>query len=285
MNKKLIAGIGISGALMLGSVYSISANTSGYDLYKAALKKTHTASSATMSMNVNLEDNDKSIFTMDSIYKADVKNQVSAISTELANESEQSNMNLYKQDGNWFVKKDETDTFYKIEMNNPHHKNTTELKDDLENLIDVMTKNLQQQITVGEENNGAHTIELDLTGKEIPLTANAISTLMIKHAAMIQENSNQESSEFHIKPSIPELDHDITVKQIKLVASVNKENYIEQQTLRVVVTGKDKLEKKHELEFKMDLKVSDYNNTEVTPVEINAENVMELEMNHGSSIH
>jgi len=28
---------------MLGSVYSISANTSGYDLYKEALKKTHSA--------------------------------------------------------------------------------------------------------------------------------------------------------------------------------------------------------------------------------------------------
>ena len=52
MNKKLLAAIGISGTLMLGSVYSISANTSGYDLYKDALKKTHTAESATLNFKL-----------------------------------------------------------------------------------------------------------------------------------------------------------------------------------------------------------------------------------------
>lgn len=281
MNKKLIAGIGISGVIMLGSVYSISANTSGFDLYKSALKKTHTATSATMSMSLNLEDNDKVIFMMDSLYKGDKLNQVSAITTNLRNETKQSNMNMYKQDGSWFVKKAGADTVYRMEMNNPHHKNTTELKDDVENLIDVMTKNLQQQITVAEENNGTHTIELDLTGKEIPLTANALSTLMIKHAAMIQDSQDQESSEFHIKPTIPELDHDISVKQIKLVAKVNKDNYLDQQTIIAVVTGKDQFGISHELELSMELTVSDYNQTEVDPVEIPSDNVLELEMNHG----
>jgi hypothetical protein len=281
MNKKLLVGIGISGAIMLGSVYSISANTSGYDLYKSAIKKTHTANSATMSMSFNLEDNEKAIFTMDSLYKGDIKNQVSVISTKLTNESDQSNMEMYKQDGSWFVKKVGTDIVYKMEMNSPHHKNTSELKDDVENLIDVMTKNLQQQITVSDENSGTHTIELDLTGKEIPLTANALSTLMIKHAAMIQDNQDQKGAEFHIKPTLPELDHDISVKQIKLVAKVNKDNYLDQQTIKVVVTGKDNLGKSHELELTMELIISDYNQTEVAPIEIPSENVLKLEMNHG----
>ena len=123
----------------------------------------------------------------------------------------------------------ELETVYKLNTaNSPHHSNTAELKDDLENLIDVMTKNLQQQITVAEKNNGTSLIELDLTGKEIPLTANALSTLMIKHAVMIQDNNDAEGSDFHIKAKIPELDHDITVKQIKLTAEVNKENYVTQ---------------------------------------------------------
>lgn len=281
MNKKLLVGVGISGVIMLGSVYSISANTSGYDLYKSAVKKTHTVASATMSMSLNLEDNDKTIFTMDSLYKGDMKNQVSAISTKLATETEQSNMDMYKQDGGWFVKKAGTDIIYKMKMNKPHHKNTTELKDDIENLIDVMTKNLQQQITVAEENNGTYTIQLDLTGNEIPLTANALSTLMIKHVAMIQDHQDQESSEFHITPSIPELDHDITVKQIKLVANVSKENYLDQQTVKAVVTGKDALGKSHELELTMELTVSDFNKTKVAPVEIPSENIMELDINQG----
>lgn len=281
MNKKLLAVIGISGTLMLGSVYSISANTSGYDLYKEALKKTHSADSATLNFNLNIEDNQKSILTSQSIFKSDSVNQVNSISTRLANESDVSNMNMYKQDGNWYVMKDGLDTVYKMDTsNNPHHSNTAELKDDVENLIDVMTKNLQQQITVAEKKDGNHVIELDLTGKEIPLSANALSTLMIKHAVMIQDNNESESSDFHIKAKLPKLDHEITVKQVKLTAQVNKENYIEQQTVKVIVTGKDKHDTSHELVLNINLNATDYNQTTVTPVEIPADKVVEFK--HGS---
>jgi hypothetical protein len=283
MNKKLLVGIGISGAIMLGSVYSISANTSGYELYKSALKQTHTADSATMNIELNLQDNNKSIFSMKSLYRADVKDQVSSITSKLENETDESSMKMYKQDGNWFVEKDGTDNVYKLKMNSPHHSNTSELKDDMENLIDVMTKNLQRQITVAEQKNGTHTIELDLTGKEIPLTVHAVSSLMIKHAIMLQETPDQESSEFHIKPTMPELEQDITFKQIKLVADLNKENYLEQQTVNAIITGKDTQGKAHELSFSIEMNVTDYNQTDVTPVNIPAEKIKELEMNHGHS--
>ncbi|MEH7275808.1 hypothetical protein [Neobacillus vireti] len=280
MNKKLFAAIGISGTLMLGSVYSISANTSGYDLYKEALKKTHTADSVTMNVHFKMEDNNKSLLSSESVFKSDSENQVSSISTRLSNETEVSTMNLYKQDGNWFVMKDGFDTVYKMDTSSrPHHSKTAELKDDFENLIDVMTKNLQQQITVLEKQNGNQFIELDLTGKEVPLTANALSTLIIKHAVMIQDNSATESSDFHIKAKVPELDHDITIKKIKLTAQVNKENYIEEQTVKAVVTGKDKTGTGHELVLTIDLKVTDYNQTTVAPVEIPED--MVIEFNHG----
>lgn len=278
MNKKLVVAIGISGALMLGSVYSISANTSGYDLYKNAFKKTHSADNATLNFNLTIEDNKKSILSSDSIFKSDSVNQVNSISTRLANETEVSNMNIFKQDGNWFVMKDGVDTIYKMNTSNtPHHRNSAELKDDLENLIDVMTKNLQQQIIVAEKQNGNHEIELDLSGKEIPLTANALSTLMIKHAVMFQDNNEKESSDFHIMTKLPELDHDISVKQVKLTALVNNENYIEQQTVKVVVTGKDKQNASHELVLKITLRASDYNQTMVPPVEIPADKVVEFD--------
>ncbi|MEC1524765.1 hypothetical protein P9D43_22425 [Neobacillus niacini] len=280
MNKKLLAVIGISGTLMLGSVYSISANTSGYDLYKDALKKTHTAESATLNFNLNIEDNNKSLLSSQSIFKSDSVNQVNSISTRLANETDVSSMNMYKQDGNWYLMKDGLDTVYKMDTSkNPHHSNTAELKDDVENLIDVMTKNLQQQITVAEKKNGNHLIDLDLTGKEIPLSANALSTLMIKHAVMLQDKSDSKGSDFHIKAKLPELDHDITVKQVKLTAEVNKDNYIKQQTVKVIVTGKEKQDTSHELELTINLDASDYNQTIVTPVGISADKVVEF--NHG----
>jgi hypothetical protein len=282
MNKKILAVIGVSGMLMLGSVYSISANTSGYELYKTALKKTHTANSATMEVKLSITDNQTAIFSADSIFKSDSVNQVNALTTTLANESETNTMNMYKQEGNWFVMKDGVDSIYKMEISKtPHHKNTAELKDDLENLIDVMTKNLQQKITVDATQNGNHSIEFDLTGKEIPLTANALSTLMIKHAVMIQDNKENDSTDFHIQATMPELDHDIAFKQVKLTAQVNKENYIEKQVIKAVVTGKDQQGKSHELVLTIDMSVTDYNQTSVTPIDIPAEKVILFE--HGKS--
>ena len=283
MNKKLIGVIGISGIILLGSVYSISANTSGYELYKSALKQTHEANSTTMNIDFTLEDNQKSLLSGSTLYKADMENQVSSMSSQLANDKESSAMDMFKQNGAWYVKKDGIDSVYKLEMSkNPHHKNTTELKDDMENLIDVMTKNLQQQITVAEKD-GRHTIDLDLTGKEIPLTVNALSSLMIKHAVMIQDGSEQEGSEFHIKPTIPELEREISIKQIKISAQINKDNFVEKQSVKAVVTGKDSQGKSHELVLAFDMKVSDYNKTSVTPVEIQADKVIEFD--HGKGMH
>ncbi|OLS41867.1 hypothetical protein [Bacillus sp. MRMR6] len=282
MNKKILTVIGVSGMLMLGSVYSISANTSGYELYKSALKQTHTANSATMEVKLSITDNQTDIFSADSIFKSDSVNQVNALTTTLANESETSTMNMYKQEGNWFVMKDGVDSIYKMEISKtPHHKNTAELKDDLENLIDVMTKNLQQKITVEATQNGNHSIELDLTGKEIPLTANALSTLMIKHAVMIEDNKEKDSTDFHLQATMPELDHDISVKQVKLTAQVNKENYIEKQVIKAVVTGKNQQGKIHELVLTIDMSVTDYNQTSVSPIDIPAEKVIHFE--HGKS--
>ncbi len=283
MNKKMLAAIGFSGVLLLGGVYSISANTSGYELYKSALKQTHSADSATMEVSFQLEDNDQSLFKADSLMKADVKQQISFISTNLENESEKSSMNMYKQDGAWYITKEDTGVFYKMDTSkSPHGKGGAKLQKDLENVIDVLTKNLQKQITVDEIKNGGQTIELDLTGKEVPLAANALSSLMIKHAVQMQDRSGEEEgSEFHIKPTLPELNRDITVKSVNISANVNKESYIDQQTVRAVINGKDKSGLEHEIVLTIELDVYDYNNTSVSKTDIPEEKIEILEMKHG----
>lgn len=281
MKKKTLGVIGLSGAILLGSVYSISANTSGYELYKSALKQTHQADSATMEMSFNLLDNEASLFSMNSQYKTDVSQGVSSMATETANEDAKSTMNMYKQDGAWFVTKAGEDVIYKMEAKNPHSEASLELQDDMENLVDVLTKNLQQQITVDETKAGVKVVELDLTGKEIPLAANALSSLMIKHSVMLQDRMETDQSQFHLTPTIPALDHDITVKQINLTAEINDKNIIENQTVKAIVTGKDKQGKVHELTLKMKLDVKDYNQTKVSPVEIPADKVEMLEVKHG----
>ncbi len=88
--------------------------------------------------------------------------------------------------------------------NHPHLKNTAELQDDVENLIDVMTKNLQQQITVMEQKDGDHPIELDLTGKETSLTV--FTSKEFDVLPFLAMNPNQVFSKDHLFQRIWGLD-------------------------------------------------------------------------------
>ncbi|MDP4087394.1 MAG: hypothetical protein Q8934_22785, partial [Bacillota bacterium] len=73
MNKKVLAAVGISSLLMAGGVLSASASTSGYDLFKTSLKKTHDVNSFTAHIQGSLEDNGKVVYQVDSLSQEDLK--------------------------------------------------------------------------------------------------------------------------------------------------------------------------------------------------------------------
>lgn len=75
MNKKVLAAVGVSGLLMAGGVLSASASTSGYDLFKTAVKKTHTINSFTAQTSASLTDNGKEIYQVDSLNAVNLKDE------------------------------------------------------------------------------------------------------------------------------------------------------------------------------------------------------------------
>jgi hypothetical protein len=189
MNKKFMTIIGISGALMLGSVYSISASTLGYETYKSALKNTHEFQSSTMNMEFSLTDNSNEIFSADAKLKS-AGEGLTQMSTSMKNETNTISVEMFRQAGQMILKKDQDEIYYVMEKKqgeNFHHKGTEELRKDLENLIDVATKNIQDNIRLDSIEAGAQKLDLKLTNVEIPVTANVITSLMVKHANIMTE--------------------------------------------------------------------------------------------------
>jgi hypothetical protein len=284
MNKKLLTVIGVSGALMFGSVYSISANTSGYDMYKDAIKKTHELGSTTIDLQFQLEDNGKNLMTSNTQVKTDSDANLMNGSTTMSNGSETSSMQLFRQDGGWYVKAEEK--LYKMESSGKQHakmgEHSQELHEDLEKLVDVLTKNLQQKIIVKEEKNGNKEVELKLSKSEIPLAANVVSSLMVKHAAMMNDYKQDESSEFHhIKPTVPELKDEIVIQRIEISADIHPDNYVEKQTVTATVSGKDAAGVAHSLTVNFEIELSNVNKTEVTPLDLTNEKLKIIEVKHG----
>lgn len=285
MNKKVIAVIGISGALMLGSVYSISANSSGYDLYKSALKNTHQLQSSTMDVSFDLQNNDKNIFSADYTIKNDSVTDGMEGNGTVTNGIKESSYEMYKQDGQWLVKKqDENKVYVKEKSSNPHGMNTDskELQEDMEKLVDALTKNLQQKITVAANQDGTKEVELNLSSSEIPLAANVISSMMLKHAVMFQEKGKMSESEFHdVQVVLPELKNEIAIEEVKVNAQINEKNFVESQTVSAIVVGKDAAGKIHELKVSFKIQLSDVGQTEVERFDLNNENLEIVEFNHG----
>jgi hypothetical protein len=284
MNKKLLTVIGVSGALMFGSVYSISANTSGYDMYKDALKKTHELGSTTMDLQFQLEDNGKILMTSNTQVKTDSESNVMNGTTTMSNGTETSNMQMFRQDGEWYMKAE--DKMYKMESSGKQHpkmgERSQELQEDLEKLVDVLTKNLQQKIIVKDEKNGNKELELKLSKSEIPLAANIVSSLMVKHAAMMNDYKQDESSEFHhIKPTLPELKDEIVIQGVEISADIHPDNYVEKQTVTAMVSGKDAAGVAHSLTVSFEIELSDVNKTIVTPLDLTNEKLEIIEVKHG----
>jgi hypothetical protein len=284
MNKKLLTVIGVSGALLFGSVYSISANTSGYDMYKDALKKTHELGSTTMDLQFQLDDNGKSLMTSNTQVKTDSDANLMNGSTTMSNGTETSNMQMFRQDDQWYVKAEEK--LYKMESSGKQHpklgERSQELQEDLEKLVDVLTKNLQQKIIVKNEKDGNKEVELKLSKSEIPLAANMVSSLMVKHAAMMNDYKQEEPSDFkHIKPTLPELKDEIVIQGIEISADIHPDNYVEKQTVSATVSGKDAKGAAHTLTISFEIELSNVNKTEVTPLDLTNEKLEIIEVKHG----
>jgi hypothetical protein len=285
MNKKLVGIVGISGALMFGSVYSISANTSGYDMYKDALKKTHQLQSTTMDFNFQLDDNDRSLLTSSSQMKTDSEANLMNGTTTMSNGIDSSSIEMFKQDGQWFVKQNGESKLYKMETNRKHHGSSDrskELQEDMEKLVDVLTKNLQQKIVVKDLKNGSKKVELELSKSEIPLAANMVSSLMIKHAAMMNDTKEPKTTEFkHIVPTLPELKDEIVIQKVEISADIHPENYVEKQYVQASISGKDKAGVTHTLELSFEIELTNVNETEVTPLDLSNEKLEIIEVKHG----
>ena len=287
MNMKILAVIGISGAVMLGSVYSISANTSGYDLYKDALKKTHQLESTTMEISMDLLDNSKEIYSADTTIKTNrLEKTMEGIST-LSNGEITGSYNMYRQDGQFFVKKDSENKVYSMKSSGRSHGSELdrmELQKDMEKLVDVLTKDLQQKIVTSVNDDGSKEVVLNLSATEIPIAANVVTSLMIKHAAMMNDRTEDMDSSFHeVKVKFPELKEGIVIKAADVKAKISAANFVEAQDVNIVVSGKDEHGETHEVSFAVSLDLTNANKTTVGTLDLT--NLTIEEVKHGQSRH
>lgn len=279
MKKKLIAITAISAILVGGSALSISANNDGYQLYKTALKNTHTlaSTSASIESTVTINEEVKQTIDFEGKYNLEQKAAQGTISLVMNNQAEQ--LDIALQDKHFYIlNKNKT---YEIERKNETEENTAHHDPELmkigEKIMDTLTVPLHDEFKIHK-----NTISLDLTNKDIPAIFREIGQYMVKKGTAAHENATMSTSEYpflteNLSASLPVLTDNIKIERVQLNAELTEENLIANQTMSMMITGEDKNGEFHEIEMNVKMAFENMNETMLKNIQID-ENAQKIEL-------
>ena len=164
--------------------------------------------------------------------------------------------------------------------------------DDLERIFDALVGNLKNYVTVVKNDDGTLEFSGSLSDAQIPAVINAIASFLTKqflnstggyddryyveepYAIDGMEKSepavyNEESE----KINFPKLDGDVFIKSISGRAKTDSDGMITSVYADIVLSGKDEDNTAHEVNFEIEMNVTDINTTEITEPDLTGKNV------------
>jgi len=288
MKKKvLMLGIGLAlgSALVVTSAFAGIGGAEGYEAYKSALRNTATVSSMTHHIALTLQDNGNQVMSVNSTVKANkAAEDVSGNAVISAGGTSQS-IDFYNQGDKKILKAGNNDTYYvltdsdkiKWKRNDGHNQNP-ELSKEMENVVDALVGNLKNNFTLSKADGGRKTVEVKLSGSQIPSAANVIGSILVKEAlsgeGMQDEMDHQSFGESmlgvdarQIAAHFPKLTQDVNIDEVSLQATIDENNYISGQEIDFTISGKDDAGQAHRVVISVNMEMSNINKT--TPESVN----------------
>ncbi len=288
MNKKWLTGLSIVlGGVMLCGAALVNAGTStGYEVYKTALKNTKTVSSVTGTVGVSLQDNGTRLFKVDEALKLNQESRAMSGVFSVTAGDQANTLNVYRQDGQFIVKNsDQAEYLVSAANPNPEFGDRQErqrpaddpvLAQEVENMVDLLVgSNIQESFGLQNNPDGTKEISLQLNGDQISPIQNAATSLIYKMGTRAEHpasNSLLPAADEAVA-SLPELVSNIHVASLELKATVNAQDRLVAQNLDVVITGEDASGSAHNLAASVDLNLSDINQTTPDTVDLTGKTV------------
>lgn len=291
MNKKLVTGLSIVlGGVMLCSAAFVNASTSsGYEVYKSALKNTRTISSVTGTVGVSVQDNGTTLIKVDDAMKMNQENRAMSGVLSITAGDQVKTLSVYHQDGQTILKNSDSDE-YNVSASKPdkkfddqrdlHEPADQVLAQEVENLVDLLVgNNIQDSFVLNNNPDGTKQISLQLAGDQISPVQNAVTSLFYKVGTMKKHASPNPivpSADAAIA-SLPELVSNIHVSNIDLKATVDAQDYITGQTMEIAISGEDASGNVHNLVTSIDLDLSEINQTTPDTVDLTGKSVKTMQ--------
>ena len=298
MLKKRFAVVGLSLAvgvtLLASTAFASAQNISGYDAYKSAAAKTFATKNLTLNVTATVTDNGNKLATVDSVIKV-LKAGAGNFSgqTTLNADGQTIKMSNFAKDGQMVTKIDGNDTYFVNKENGKFNNGKGKMMD--ENfaehqkvgrlVMDSMVGELKNSFITKANPDGSSVISVNLEGNQIPAAVNGVVSLAIKDGGLHGKNISTDKGELckiipvakNMKVNFPVLVSDISIKSVNLNAEVSANQIITSQTMKIVVSGKDKAGKAHVIEFDANVGLSDISSTTPDNVDLTGKTVKVIE--------
>lgn len=294
MKKKWLtlgSAVGISCVVMVTTGLTALADTSGYDVYKSALKNTKTVQSVSVEAQAELKDNGNALFSADGSVKASLENRTGSGTVTVAGNGTEQTVSFYNQDKSTVIKSSASDVYYlnqdqKGKRGEWKKHDEQEMPQQVESVIDALIGNLKDYVAMDTQPDGSKVVSAELGSAQIPAVLNALAPIAIKQAANGHEHPGNRQNEGDrselpfaknfLKAQVPQLTQDIKIEKIAVQAAINPSNYIESQQADLTVSGKDANGAAHEVTLHVNANLSGYNSTTPDQVDLTGKNVQEI---------
>jgi len=283
----LVLGITMLSTAAFASISS----SSGYEVYKAAVKNLPQVSSMTTQATVSISDNGNVILNADGTVKMDSTTRtMSSLSTIQAGDKTQTN-EVYCQNDQTITKNGDSDVYNVMAMKtgkapldqNLDKKTAHEaVAKDVENIVDLLASNFDSNISLDNNTDGTKVVSLSLADSQITPLENAVASLIVKNVAREAERGPKVGSPMGnmdsiIKTSMPQLVDAISLNSVEMVANIDAQGQITKQTASLKITGNDASGQTHELVITVDMNLSGMNSTTPDTVDLTGKQINTIE--------
>jgi hypothetical protein len=275
----ILGAIGISSVVMVTSGFAAMASTSGYSVYKDAIKATRSLDSVALSGGISLKDNGATLINVTGNVKANLANEAKSGSATINNNGKQQTVEVYNQSNQTITKSSASDVYYqeqeRAEKNKNEKPESKQIPQEVENIIDSLVGNLQNSVTLDNKADGTKEVTLSLSNAQLPPVVNAVGSLLIKNA-LDEKDSNKMQKEIpgiDFKPALPALTQNVRIDQIDIKAIINDANFIQHQEASITISGKDINGVSHQVILQLNADLTGFNTTTPDTIDLTGKNV------------
>ncbi len=274
MNKKLVAmvtSLVIGGTVLFGTAYANASQLSGYEAYKAAIKDTKNLKNETANLKVSVSDNGSNIIDMSTNAKINLaSNGMSQVTTVKSGNGSQT-FSTYAQDGKNISKSSNSDVYNVREnkhkdINKKDKAENPEIAKSVETVVDTLVGNMKNNVSTADNNDGSKKVSINLNENEVTPLVNALASMaMVKNSD--EPIHNEKAGDVNLRNILPQLQSNIKIKSVQVNGDINKNDILDNQVAKIVLTGTDAQGKTHEITIDATLDLSNINST--TPDTVN----------------